>query len=167
MKARINRSVHCPECNGVMLIKEPPGYPAVMECRGLKEGMKPCPLNGKLFKTPTIEIEEDDKAYHCVQPGCHRIMFPEEVWFCQSCGAPVCPDHTVDVVMKQVCSVCNEKKRRQLLRLSCLCCDWTGPKTEAHWHDMSHFDDDSMCSNQEGSGLWECPSCGEACREIE
>jgi hypothetical protein len=47
--------------------------------------------------------------------------------------------------------------------LACLACDWTGEKKAATWNDMSNFDDDSMCSNQEGSGCWECPECGEPC----
>ena len=51
--------------------------------------------------------------------------------------------------------------------LACLVCDWAGEKKDATWHDLSNFNDDSMCSNQEGSGWWECPECGECCQPLE
>lgn len=50
--------------------------------------------------------------------------------------------------------------------LSCLMCDWAGEKKGAKWHDLSNFDDDSLCSNQEGSGWYECPECGEVCQVL-
>ena len=49
--------------------------------------------------------------------------------------------------------------------LACLVCEWSGPKKDAKWHDLSGFDDDSMCSNQKGSGWWECPKCEAPCVE--
>jgi hypothetical protein len=51
--------------------------------------------------------------------------------------------------------------------LQCVECDWTGPKKHAHWNDMSNFADDSMCDNQAGSGMWECPDCGGLCVPIK
>ena len=51
--------------------------------------------------------------------------------------------------------------------LACICCDWSGLKEDATLHDLSDFDDDTMCSNQEGSGWWECPECGEVCEVLE
>ena len=50
--------------------------------------------------------------------------------------------------------------------LACLICDWSGFKDPKMWHDLSGFDDDSLCSNQKGSGWWECPECGECCQEL-
>jgi len=51
--------------------------------------------------------------------------------------------------------------------LACIICDWSGSKKNAEWHDLSNFDDDTMCSNQEGSGWWECPECGEVCQPFD
>jgi len=51
--------------------------------------------------------------------------------------------------------------------LSCMLCPWKGKKEEATWHDLSRFNDDSMCSNRKDSGWWECPECGKVCRAHE
>lgn len=53
------------------------------------------------------------------------------------------------------------------IEVSCLVCDWAGKKKEAKWHDMSDFADDSMCDNQKGSGMYECPECGEPCEVMD
>lgn len=51
--------------------------------------------------------------------------------------------------------------------VSCLVCSWAGEKKDAKWHDLSGFDDDSLCSNQKGSGWFECPECGECCQVLQ
>jgi hypothetical protein len=50
--------------------------------------------------------------------------------------------------------------------LNCLCCDWSGSREDAVWIDMSNFYDDSLCSNQDGSGMWECPNCEGPCEDL-
>ena len=59
------------------------------------------------------------------------------------------------------------KKVKSRDGLACIECDWVGIADEAVWHDLSNFDDDSMCSNQKGSGWWECPECGGVCAPQE
>jgi len=51
--------------------------------------------------------------------------------------------------------------------ISCILCDWAGKGEDAIWHDLSGFDDDTMCGNQEGSGWYECPECGEVCQVLK
>ena len=53
------------------------------------------------------------------------------------------------------------------VELSCVACDWSGPKDEAEWIDMSGFYDDSMCDGHEGSGMWKCPKCDGPCEELK
>ena len=49
------------------------------------------------------------------------------------------------------------------MKLCCIECGWTGDCKQARWIDMSNFYDDSMCDNQKGSGMWECPKCKGLC----
>jgi hypothetical protein len=49
----------------------------------------------------------------------------------------------------------------------CLSCDWAGKEKEAIWHDLSGFDDDTLCSGQSDSGWFECPECKDICEPLE
>lgn len=50
--------------------------------------------------------------------------------------------------------------------VACLICEWSGNKEDAKWNDLSGFDDDTLCSNQQNSGWYECPKCGDICEVL-
>jgi hypothetical protein len=53
------------------------------------------------------------------------------------------------------------------IEVACLVCDWSGKDKDATWHDLSGFDDDTLCSNQKDSGWFECPECKEICEVLK
>jgi predicted RNA-binding Zn-ribbon protein involved in translation (DUF1610 family) len=60
-----------------------------------------------------------------------------------------------------------KKERKEKMTLNCAKCNWLGSDDEGIWNDLSCFGDDSFCSNQEDSGYYECPECGDICIILE